>query len=192
MFTVKKLSSLLDKNILGNGNTPITLRNNLVPKKVEIFVWRSMRGRLPVRLELDKRGIDLHSVRCPVCDDNLESVDHTLISCRQASEVWNRVYKWWNLGNFPFSCVVDSLQGSSSHAMSILGKKNWQTVEWVCEYYIWKNRNMHVFHKSPMIVPVLVNEIVQVKSFEWVSCRLKEKKIEWLSWLSNPSSLLDL
>ncbi|XP_071718854.1 uncharacterized protein [Rutidosis leptorrhynchoides] len=192
-FTVKKLSSLLDARILGNpySTSHKTLRNNLVPKKVEIFVWRALRMRIPVRLELDKRGIDLHSVRCPVCDDNLESVDHALVSCRLASDVWNRVYKWWNLGSCSLSCVSESLQGRTSHSVSFLGKKNWQAVEWICVYYIWKNRNLEVFHKKASIVPVLVNEI-QVKSFEWISCRLKGNKIEWLSWLSNPSLYLSL
>ncbi|XP_071708772.1 uncharacterized protein [Rutidosis leptorrhynchoides] len=192
-FTIKKLSYLLNARILGTSCSPShkTFRNNLVPKKVGIFVWRALRMRIPVRLELDKRGVDLHSVRFPVCDDNLESVDHALVSYSHASDVWNRVYKWWNLGTYSLSCVSDSLQGRTSHSVSSFGKKIWQVFEWICVYYIWKNRNLEVFRKNASIVPVLDNEI-QVKSFEWISCRLKGNMIEWLSWLSNPSLYLSL
>ncbi|XP_071695695.1 uncharacterized protein [Rutidosis leptorrhynchoides] len=70
MFKVKILASVIDQHILPSSSSQhSTLRNNLVPKKVEIFVWRVLLRRLPVRTELDKRGIDLHSVLCPACDD---------------------------------------------------------------------------------------------------------------------------
>ncbi|XP_071719242.1 uncharacterized protein [Rutidosis leptorrhynchoides] len=125
VFTVKKLSSLLDDHILGTPSTPprMTLRNNLVPKKLEIFVWRALRCRIPVRIELDKRGIDLHSVRCPVCDDDLESVEHLFFNCKESLDVWNRVYKWWNFGSCSFSNTCDILHGKSTCNMTPLGKK---------------------------------------------------------------------
>ncbi|XP_071726640.1 uncharacterized protein [Rutidosis leptorrhynchoides] len=126
VFTVKKLSSLLDEHILEvpNGSPNPTLGNNLIPKKLKIFVWRVLKKRIPVWIELDKRGIDLHSVHCPVCDDDLESVDHLLIKCKEALDVWNRIFKWWNLGSCSLSNMSDILHGKSSHHMSPFGKKN--------------------------------------------------------------------
>ncbi|XP_071741403.1 uncharacterized protein [Rutidosis leptorrhynchoides] len=79
-FTVKKLSTIIDDNTIALNNfEQETIRNNLVPKKLEVFVWLALKKRLSVRMELDKRGIDLHSVRCPICDDGLESMEHSLI-----------------------------------------------------------------------------------------------------------------
>ncbi|XP_071687175.1 uncharacterized protein [Rutidosis leptorrhynchoides] len=92
-FTVKFLSGICDDYILQLESNPTsTLRNNLVPKKIEIFVWRLMKKRLPVRIELDKRGIDLHSVRCPICDDDLETTDHIILHCPYAHDVWSRIF----------------------------------------------------------------------------------------------------
>ncbi|GKA10771.1 reverse transcriptase domain, reverse transcriptase zinc-binding domain protein [Tanacetum coccineum] len=70
VFTVKELTRLIEEKILisDNGGQE-TLWNKLVPKKVNIFIWRALRGRLSVRLELDKRGVDLDSVLCPSCDN---------------------------------------------------------------------------------------------------------------------------
>ncbi|XP_071705377.1 uncharacterized protein [Rutidosis leptorrhynchoides] len=63
VFTTKKLASIIDEVILNIGSRPKEgfLKNNLVPSKVSIFIWRALKRRLPVRTELDKRGIDLDS-----------------------------------------------------------------------------------------------------------------------------------
>ncbi|XP_071699372.1 uncharacterized protein [Rutidosis leptorrhynchoides] len=179
VFTVKQLSSLHDKQILGSNNNSAqcTLRNNLVPKKVEIFVWRALKKRIPVRIELDKRGIDLHSVRCPSCDDGLETVEHFFINCRHALDVWIRVCNWWKLVYCSPSNIGDISHGKSPNVMTTLGQKIWQAVEWVCGFYLWKNRNSLVFQNRSWSAPMLLSEI-QVKSFEWISCRLKGKNIE--------------
>ncbi|XP_071732316.1 uncharacterized protein [Rutidosis leptorrhynchoides] len=180
IFEVKNLSKLIDSELLGSESPPTqeTLRNNLVPKKIEVFVWRALKKRLPVRIELDKRGIDLHSVRCPVCDDGLESVDHALFECKSSSDVWARILKWWNFNTT--TCASDLLRGKSSYAMSSLGSKFWQDVEWICAYSIWKHCNSLVFQGKRSISPVILNEI-QVKSFEWISARLKGVSIDWFS-----------
>ncbi|XP_071727581.1 uncharacterized protein [Rutidosis leptorrhynchoides] len=50
-FTIKKVSDLLDEKLLHQGtNMSETIRNHLVPKKVEIFVWRVRKRRLPTWL----------------------------------------------------------------------------------------------------------------------------------------------
>ncbi|XP_071714935.1 uncharacterized protein [Rutidosis leptorrhynchoides] len=56
-FSVKKLTRMVeDKMFTAPINTQSTLRNHLVPRKVELFVWRALKKRLPVRIELDKRA----------------------------------------------------------------------------------------------------------------------------------------
>ncbi|XP_071700204.1 uncharacterized protein [Rutidosis leptorrhynchoides] len=189
IFRVKTLATELDMHSLPTCTAQNnTLRNNLVPKKIEIFVWRALKKRLPVRLELDKRGIDLHSVRCPLCDDDLESVDHSLIFCKNAFDVWERVFKWWNLGNFLLLSLHEIFEGNANlnNTLSGFGKKIWQASMWCCAYLIWKNQNNMVFQNKCWNAPLALNEI-QVKSFEWVATRSARTKIDWHTWLSNPS-----
>ncbi|GJV50954.1 RNA-directed DNA polymerase, eukaryota, reverse transcriptase zinc-binding domain protein [Tanacetum coccineum] len=50
--------------------------NKMLPSKVNILLWRVMNRRIPTRINLDMRGIDLDTLRCPVCDNDLESEDH--------------------------------------------------------------------------------------------------------------------
>ncbi|XP_071740464.1 uncharacterized protein [Rutidosis leptorrhynchoides] len=189
-FKVKVLASEIDDFTLASSSSnESTLRNNLIPKKVEIFVWRALKRRLPVRLELDKRGIDLHSVRCPLCDDDLESVEHTFILCKHALELWDRVFNWRNLGNFSNVTLQEIFAGNGPTSSSTFGKKIWQALVWTCAYLMWKNRNNLIFKGKGWNGPIALNEI-QVKSFEWISQISKGKKFEWLMWLHNPSHYL--
>ncbi|GJU84176.1 RNA-directed DNA polymerase, eukaryota, reverse transcriptase zinc-binding domain protein [Tanacetum coccineum] len=75
IFTVKELSRMIEETSLHvNDDGQEMLWNKLVPKKVNIFVWRALKGRLPVCLELDKRDINLDSVLCPSCNNATESI----------------------------------------------------------------------------------------------------------------------
>ncbi|GJV82953.1 RNA-directed DNA polymerase, eukaryota, reverse transcriptase zinc-binding domain protein [Tanacetum coccineum] len=93
VFKVKDLTCLIEDKIFHvESDGQETLWNKLVPKKVNIFVWRALKGRLPVREELDKRGIDLDSVLCPCCNNVVESCSHCLITCDLAMSVWDKVF----------------------------------------------------------------------------------------------------
>ncbi|XP_071714829.1 uncharacterized protein [Rutidosis leptorrhynchoides] len=191
-FSVRELTGIIEDHVLPSVNmNQESLRNRLVPKKLEVFVWRAIKKRLPVRCELDKRGIDLHSLRCPLCDDELESVDHSLIFCKHALDVWDRIYSWCGLGNFSNLSIGEILRGNSPCNMSCIGKMVWQAIEWVGAYYIWKNRNNKVFRDKNWTAPVTLSEI-QLKSFEWISNRMRGRKLDWLTWLTNPSSYFSL
>ncbi|XP_071717917.1 uncharacterized protein [Rutidosis leptorrhynchoides] len=72
-FSVKQLSTIIDEQLLGCHFSSVgTMRNNLGQKKLEVLAWRVQKKRLPVREELDKRGIDLHSVRNKNDDDDVD------------------------------------------------------------------------------------------------------------------------
>ncbi|GKA73845.1 RNA-directed DNA polymerase, eukaryota [Tanacetum coccineum] len=71
--------------------------NQIIPKKVNIFVWRASRDRLPSRWNLSRRGIEVNSLNCPICDTGTETSFHTLWACSFASLVWIRVFKWVDL-----------------------------------------------------------------------------------------------
>ncbi|XP_071688642.1 uncharacterized protein [Rutidosis leptorrhynchoides] len=125
IFKSYTMASLLDEKLLHNSyQGQETVRNKLLPKKIEIFAWRALKKRIPTRVELDKKCIDLDSVRCPVCDDDLETAEHALVFCRFAMEVWARVFQWWNLGNVSTLSIAEIFKDerpySSSHGNGII------------------------------------------------------------------------
>ncbi|GJU64009.1 RNA-directed DNA polymerase, eukaryota, reverse transcriptase zinc-binding domain protein [Tanacetum coccineum] len=66
--------------------------NKLVPIKINILAW--INDRLPTRSNLDSRGIELHSLLCPICDDSIEYAQHLFLHCNLAYDVWSSVFKW--------------------------------------------------------------------------------------------------
>ncbi|XP_071694630.1 uncharacterized protein [Rutidosis leptorrhynchoides] len=150
-------------------------------------MWRVQTNRLPVRIELDNKGIDLNSVLCPVCNDDIESINHALVACKSAASLWEKVRLWWGIDNLQITSYSDLALCSSPHIRDNLGSQIWQAVIWVTTYYIWKNRNALVFGNNASSIPCLFSDI-QSKSYEWINCRGKNIELEWLTWISNPKS----
>nr|GEU65640.1 RNA-directed DNA polymerase, eukaryota [Tanacetum cinerariifolium] len=56
----------------------------IVPIKVNIFSWKVRLDRLPTRINLSLRGIDLPSIICPICCCTGETCSHLLFTCNVA------------------------------------------------------------------------------------------------------------
>ncbi|XP_071718029.1 uncharacterized protein [Rutidosis leptorrhynchoides] len=136
-FKTKILSDLLMSRVLGARTGYVeSLHNNFTPKKVEVFIWRLRKGRIPVLTELNKRGVDLNSVRCAICDGDVETINHSIFTCNLAHEIWSKVNEWWGLGCPSNKSVNEMFLGKPNVPMSPLGMKLWQAVEWTCGYLI--------------------------------------------------------
>ncbi|XP_071686285.1 uncharacterized protein [Rutidosis leptorrhynchoides] len=171
---------------MANINLPDPTESNpFVPQKLAIFVWWAKLNRLPVRSELDNRGIDLHSTRCPVCDDDVETLNHSLLTCKIAIDIWTRIRKWWNIHNPNITNLADISKPQNPYLYSITGSLMWQAVVWITSYYIWKNSNEHTFGHLALSSPKIISEI-QTKSFEWIQSRWKRGNLAWQNWLLNP------
>lgn len=162
-----------------------TIWLKLVPKKVNIFVWRALKRRLPVREELDKKGIDLDTILCPCCNSVVESCEHSLVMCSMAMGVWEKVYGWWKLGGVNAFSIRDIFSLNGGVNLPNHSRLLWQAVLWSSGYFIWKERNSRVFKAKVSSVNKIVQEI-QLKSFEWITRRSKKKLIDWQMWLQDP------
>ncbi|GJS97287.1 retrovirus-related pol polyprotein from transposon TNT 1-94 [Tanacetum coccineum] len=128
-FTVKELTKLVEEKILDvNNEGDSTIWNKWVPKKVNIFVWRALKGRLPVREELDKRGIDLDTLLCPSCGDVVESCSHCLVMCNFAMSVWEKIFSWWNIGNVNAFSIEELFSFSGNANIPNRSSRLWQAV----------------------------------------------------------------
>ncbi|GKE44868.1 RNA-directed DNA polymerase, eukaryota, reverse transcriptase zinc-binding domain protein [Tanacetum coccineum] len=128
-FTVKALTRLVEEKVLRveNGNQE-TLWNNWLPKKVNIFVWRALKGRLPVREELDKRGIDLNTLLYPCCDSVVETCAHSLVTCNLAMSIWEKIFSWWKIGNVNAFSIDEIFAHNGNVDISSCSRRLWQLV----------------------------------------------------------------
>ncbi|KAJ9547763.1 hypothetical protein OSB04_020306 [Centaurea solstitialis] len=95
IFDVKKLRLLIEKRwheIKANTDT------------------QASQEKLPVRMLLDHRGIDISSILCPLCEDSNRSVDHVLVRCRLAHTVWTKIFAWWSISGSNFYDVKQLIE----------------------------------------------------------------------------------
>ncbi|XP_071687637.1 uncharacterized protein [Rutidosis leptorrhynchoides] len=133
-FSTKMLSHILDnlKLATSHSSTP-TPRNKFLPQKICIFIWRVINGRIPTRSELDKRNIDLDSILCPICEAQIESIDHILFLCPKTTQIWSSILQWWKLPNnllTNFSDITSINQNLSSNQTGTLARIN-QNDMWI-------------------------------------------------------------
>ncbi|GKC43660.1 reverse transcriptase domain, reverse transcriptase zinc-binding domain protein [Tanacetum coccineum] len=99
-FTVNSMRRHIEGNTLLSQADTIRW-NTTLPIKVNIHTWRTTLDRLPTRYNLNARGIDLDSNRCPVCDGCVETSHHLFIDCMVARGLWTMISRWWKLGDYP-------------------------------------------------------------------------------------------
>ncbi|GJS77798.1 reverse transcriptase domain, reverse transcriptase zinc-binding domain protein [Tanacetum coccineum] len=185
-FTVKDLTRKVEERTLQlEISRQDTIWNKLVPKKVNVFVWRALKKRLPVREVLDKRGIDLDTVLCPCCDSGVESCKHSLALCNMAMGVWEKIHSWWKLGGVSAFSIRDFFSLNGDVNLPNNSRLLWQAVLWTSGYFIWKERNNRVFKAKVSSVNKIVQDI-QLKSFDWIARRSKKSLIDWQQWLRDP------
>nr|GEY05577.1 reverse transcriptase domain-containing protein [Tanacetum cinerariifolium] len=122
IFSIRSSRRLIDSKLLPFILSS-TSRDNILPRKVNIFLWRLSLDRLPHRLNLSSRGIDIPTISCSSDNGNVESADHIFFACDLAKDVWSLVRKWCDLSSPSFVSYVD-----------------WKS--WLCLWHVSKGPNV--------------------------------------------------
>ncbi|GJW10715.1 RNA-directed DNA polymerase, eukaryota [Tanacetum coccineum] len=89
-FSVKSTREFIDDSMLPKTDVP-TRWVKSIPIKINIFAWRVSLDKLPTRLNLSLRGLDIPSIICPLCSIAVESTSHLLFSCQLARQLMIKV-----------------------------------------------------------------------------------------------------
>nr|GEW11214.1 RNA-directed DNA polymerase, eukaryota [Tanacetum cinerariifolium] len=95
-FSVASIKRLLDDIRLSEVSSQ-TRWIKAVPIKVNILAWKVRLNGLPSRVNISRRGIDINSILCPICEREVESVSHVFFSCYVAKDNFKKVCRWWNV-----------------------------------------------------------------------------------------------
>ncbi|GKG02796.1 RNA-directed DNA polymerase, eukaryota, reverse transcriptase zinc-binding domain protein, partial [Tanacetum coccineum] len=123
-FLVSSARSYIDEhNLLGSFTSTRWLR--CIPIKVNVFIWNLRLDKLPTLANLDKKGIDVSSLLCPVCNAHMENAGHLFFSCGMAQDLWGLLARWCALDIPEVSNIVEwyswlDTTHVSNHARSIL------------------------------------------------------------------------
>ncbi|GJX62887.1 RNA-directed DNA polymerase, eukaryota, reverse transcriptase zinc-binding domain protein [Tanacetum coccineum] len=183
-FSVASARRIIDENLL-LGNASITRWVQCIPIKVNIFIWKLSLNKLPTLENLDSKGVDLDSVLCPVCNDQIECVNHIFFACGLAKDLWRLMAKWCSVDLPEVFSISDWFSWLDASHMPKRSKIIIEGVVSTMLWHIWNFRNAWIFRD---IKPKKANiwDSVIHQSFVWISSRNPKFSLRWVDWLRNP------
>ncbi|PWA89116.1 reverse transcriptase domain, Reverse transcriptase zinc-binding domain protein [Artemisia annua] len=175
IFTVKDIRIFIDSISL--PESPFETRwCRFIPRKINILVWRILRDRIPTRWNLSRKGFEVPSLLCPLCNTSPETSSHLFWSCNLAISVWRLVFKWMDLP-LPDSDSLNGVFGWLDHArLNSASKSTLHSILGVVVWTLWQFRNNKIFGDKKMLQKDLLDQIVDV-SFLWYSSRNRNCKV---------------
>ncbi|GKC02882.1 RNA-directed DNA polymerase, eukaryota, reverse transcriptase zinc-binding domain protein [Tanacetum coccineum] len=148
-----------------------------------------MNKRVPTRVNLDKREMDLDSVRCPFCDDDIETKDHSFALCSTANDVCKEVMAWWKVSGVLVTSVDEAALLSDRVLVLPKLKKPFDVAVNTTLWHLWNFRNNAIFSSNCPRKELLLNDI-KLSSFNWFSSKNIKASLNWIQWFRNPCNTL--
>nr|KAJ0211238.1 hypothetical protein LSAT_V11C400218900 [Lactuca sativa] len=104
VYTVEAMRKVVDQKTTTGGDTLITWL-----KILSSFIWKEKRVRLPLANMLEKRGIQISSATCLLCDDREETIDHVCNRFCFVRFAFEWILKWCNILETQFSDINEVL-----------------------------------------------------------------------------------
>nr|GEU35318.1 RNA-directed DNA polymerase, eukaryota [Tanacetum cinerariifolium] len=140
----------------------------VVPIKIIVFAWRARLDKLPTRLNLSLRGVEISSIMCPLCNSSVESASHLFFTCHVARLIWKKVLKWWDLDENMIDSYDDWLLLLKNIRLPKRLKDLFEDVCYVKWWLIWRIRNQVLFGDKHPPRDTLFDDLVNI-SFQWCS-----------------------
>ena len=135
-----------------------------VPPRVAFFSWTAVLGKILTIDALRKRRL-ITVDWCCMCKHNWENVDHLLLHCRLAREIWSMVFALLGLQWVVFALfglqwvmphtVLDRFMGWYGFPGQNRSAVVWQIVSHCVIWCLWLERNARHFEDSERSIPEL-------------------------------------
>ncbi|GKB30224.1 RNA-directed DNA polymerase, eukaryota, reverse transcriptase zinc-binding domain protein [Tanacetum coccineum] len=183
-FSVKGMRSLISSSSQ-TASLPATRWNKVLPLKININTWRVLNGRMATRVNLDRRGIDLNSLRCPICDDDIETEEHLFVHCELARDTWKDVLRWSHIPNTSFQYLQDVISLADHSPLQSKSSRFFDAVVQTTIWSLWRFRNNTIFSTKRPSRVLLFNDI-KTLSYHWITSICRNSSFNWIEWFDNP------
>nr|GEW22974.1 RNA-directed DNA polymerase, eukaryota [Tanacetum cinerariifolium] len=183
-FTVSSARKAIDNHILPKGTTK-TRWIKEVPIKINIHAWKVKNDCFPTRFNMSRRGMDIDSTLCPLCNSMAESSRHLFFSCNFIRDIMLKINRWWEVDHREIDSYDEWLEWLASIRLPMKVKKVFQGICVIVWWYIWNWRNKKIFGHETSPKANIFDEIVS-QSFYWIRFRSRVS-FNWNEWLKNPN-----
>ncbi|XP_071709026.1 uncharacterized protein [Rutidosis leptorrhynchoides] len=188
IYSVSQARKMIDSIDQQDPSQP-TLWCKYAPIKINVFIWRLKLRRLPTKLNLVAKGLELDDGICCVCSNDFEDDLHLFTNCATSMDIWSALAAWFNL-DIPTWNSLDGIWNWVD-GVPINGKQRMiiRVIILATLWNIWRLRNSIIFKDSKFRKCHVVDSII-VDSFNWLYARYKKSSINWTGWLQNPLNAL--
>ncbi|GLT77627.1 hypothetical protein SLA2020_491950 [Shorea laevis] len=107
-----------------------------------------------------------------LCEQDVETTNHVLFSCKRSCEIWSACYKWWGI-------TTITQEGGWEHFMQHVGlapngklQAAWNIVWFAIIWSIWLWRNQKVCKEGQGTKDTVI-ELIKFRSFNWLKAKIK-------------------
>ncbi|GJW43867.1 RNA-directed DNA polymerase, eukaryota [Tanacetum coccineum] len=100
-FSVASVRKIIDDKSLSDVDSK-TRWIKYVPIKVNVHAWKVKTDSLPTRFNVSRRGIDIDSIMCAICDNGVETSRHLFFYCCMVRQIVRKITRcesyedWYN------------------------------------------------------------------------------------------------
>ena len=144
------------------------------PPACKFFTWLATRNRCWTANRLQRRQLP-HPSACPFCDQLPETLDHLLLGCVLARQVWSKVMNTWSRPDWTPSADSKLVEWwTTLNPQNQFQKEAWTVITLVL-WMLWKHRNDIVFNgASPSVDDLLVK--IELEAQEWRAAGLLRER----------------
>ncbi|GJY14799.1 RNA-directed DNA polymerase, eukaryota, reverse transcriptase zinc-binding domain protein [Tanacetum coccineum] len=146
-YSVASACMHIDEHTL-NGTFTSTRWLRCIPIKVNIFIWRLRLDKLPTLVNMDRKGIDVDSLICPICNEHVENVDHLFFSCEMAHDLWGLLARWCTLDIPEVSNITEWFSWLDDAHVSKSARIILEGIASTIMWSVWNLRNAWIFSSS--------------------------------------------
>nr|GEY29987.1 RNA-directed DNA polymerase, eukaryota [Tanacetum cinerariifolium] len=168
-FTITSVRKMTDDFMLPKVSSK-TRWFKAIPIKVNVHAWKVKLDRLPTRLNISRRGIDIESILFPMCGKEVESTSHIFLTCQMSKEISS--YEEW-------------LDWILNMRLSVNSKQLFEGVCYVLWWHVWSFRNKTIFgsqiHSKAMIFDDVMShdedkeaDAIWEENDKWMDSRRKD------------------
>ncbi|GJS07785.1 RNA-directed DNA polymerase, eukaryota [Tanacetum coccineum] len=95
-FSVASVRKIIDDKSLSDVDSK-TRWIKYVPIKVNVHTWKVKTDSLPTRFNVSRRGIDIDSIMCVICDNGVETSIHLFFYCFMIRQIVRKITRWWDV-----------------------------------------------------------------------------------------------
>ncbi|XP_071698580.1 uncharacterized protein [Rutidosis leptorrhynchoides] len=139
--------------------------------------------RLPSRLNLSARVLEINDIGWPFCSARVESLSHVLFSCDVAVDIWRNARIWIDIQLPILESWIDWETWFQRWNASPKMKGRMYVITAALSWTLWRFRSAFIFDPGKMKKQELF-DLIRLYSFNWCTIRGKDLLVGLIGSLS--------